>query len=407
MNIDHLLRQRNLFVCIGPGGVGKTTVAASVAVRAAAMGRRVLVLTIDPARRLADALGLSLGEDAAHRVDLTALVQAGIEVNGTLEAAMFDQAQSMDHLMTRLAPDEATGQRVLRNRVYRAMAGSLARSHAYLAMERLHEAMTSDRYDLIVLDTPPTRSALDILDAPSRLASFLDEGVIRWFLRPKSDSWRAKIMAVGEAAATKLLATVAGESFVHEISEFFESFAALREGFHQRAQVVNQIMRAPTSAFALVSSADSTHMADARALAESLNERGLSLATGIYNRAYEPMGGPSSLRDDSEGSKIMTRAPAQAEREREALLTKLLAASAGKADQEREVRALGKALELGRTDAIEANRRAVYELAQLHRSVAGKSPAYLLARREHDLRDLVALYELSTELEAAFSWPEL
>ena len=287
MSFDAEMDARRLVVAVGPGGVGKTTVAAALALREAVRGRRVVVLTIDPAKRLAQAMGLEGLGDEIRRVDLGALRAQGVDVKGELSAAMFDQAESMDDLMTRLSPDAATRDGILRNRVYRAMAGSLARSHAYLATERLYEVMNSGQYDLVVLDTPPARNALDILDAPGRLNRFLEEGVVKWFVGKERKGLAGRLLSGGGAAMTKLFAMVVGEELMRETLDFFKVFYTLRDGFRDRADAVQASFRAPTTAFALVSSVDATHLDDARALAQSAASRGVRIDYAIFNRAYE------------------------------------------------------------------------------------------------------------------------
>ncbi len=290
--LETLLRKQKLLVCVGPGGVGKTTMAAAMGLRAAAMGRRVLVLTIDPAKRLADALGLDGLDDRIQEVTTEALRARGIKVPGALHAAMFDNAVSMDSLMGRVAPNPETRDRILANRVYRAMAGSLARSHAYLAMERLYEVMQAEQYDLVILDTPPARNALDILDAPGRLASFLEEGVVKWFVRGReAKGLRGRLLQTGGVAATKLFGVVAGKEFLAEVMAFFEVFYEMRHGFRERATAIQKIMVETGSSFVLVSSTDTTHIEDARALGASVCDRGIDLASVVFNRSYERLTG--------------------------------------------------------------------------------------------------------------------
>lgn len=278
---------KRLVVCVGPGGVGKTTVAAALALREARRGRKVLVITIDPARRLAQALGIDGLGDAIVPIDLSRLEAAGVEIRGELSAAMFDQAESMDALMERVSPDAQTRDGILQNRVYRAMAGSLARSHAYLAMERLHEVMQSGAYDLVVLDTPPARNALDILDAPGRLTRFLEDGVVKWFVQREKKGWAGRLLSGGGAAVTKLFGLVVGKDLLDETLAFFNVFYDLRAGFRERADEVQAMFREPTSAFVLVSSVDTTHLDDARALSGSVGSRQVRLRYAIFNRAYE------------------------------------------------------------------------------------------------------------------------
>ena len=224
MSVARLLASKSLLVCVGPGGVGKTTVAAALGLQAARMGRRTLVLTIDPARRLAAMLGLDGLDDTVRSVPMALIDPTG--------------------------------------------AGGCAPLSA--AMERLYDVLRTGDHDLVVLDTPPTRNALDILDAPGRLAGFLEEGVIKWFVHNPGEGLRGRLFARGGAAATKLLAMIAGDELVHELGEFFSVFMSLREGFQQRAQHVQQVLRAESSAFVLVSSAMAPNLADAQFLHDGL-----------------------------------------------------------------------------------------------------------------------------------------
>lgn len=274
------LDERRLLVCVGPGGVGKTTVAAALAVASANSGRRVALLTIDPAKRLADALGLDGLSDELTRVDLPGL--------GELHAAMLDTQSSYDALMTRLGKDEQSTKRILSNPVYRAFSRTLARSHAYIAMERLHDLVQSQRFDFIVVDTPPTRSALDILDAPDNLARFLDDDVVRWFLTPRSRGPLSQLIPRGGAAVTRILSLLASRRLVDELSEFFRVLLHLRAGFQQRAEGTKEILRSPTTAFALVTAPVETSLADAEYLRAGLAERGVSVDAIVFNRAFDP-----------------------------------------------------------------------------------------------------------------------
>ena len=183
-SLGPILQEQDLLVAVGPGGVGKTTISAAMGLEAARMGRNTLVLTIDPAKRLAQALGLTGLDDQVQEVATDELRGDGVEVPGKLYAAMLDTGRSFDALMARVAPTAQARERILNNRVYRAMAGTLARSHAYIAMERLYEAMADPRFDLVILDTPPTRNAIEILDAPGVLTAFLEENVRSTLVEP-------------------------------------------------------------------------------------------------------------------------------------------------------------------------------------------------------------------------------
>ncbi len=267
---------RRLIVAVGPGGVGKTSTSAAMAVAAAARGRRVALLTIDPARRLADALGLDQLEDGMRPVPLDGVVEG----EGRLHAAMLDTKRSFDNLIARLADDPAP---ILENRVYQAFSRTLARSHAYVAMERLYDLIHDDTYDLVVLDTPPLRSALDILDAPARLRAFLDETIIAAFFGPGLVGRSARGTS---AIAGRLLSLVAGRKLVAEMLAFFEAFMPLREGFAARASATGHALQSASTAFVLVTAPESAHLGDAAYLREGLYARELKPALVVFNRAF-------------------------------------------------------------------------------------------------------------------------
>jgi len=265
-----------LAFCVGVGGVGKTTFAASLGLREAMRGRSVLVLTADPARRLADALGIRGLRDAPSDISLPESTQ------GELHAAMLETKASADEIIRRAAPDDGRAQRVLDNRIYQAFSSTLARSHAYAAMERVHDAVHDPQYDLVVVDTPPAQSSIEILDAPARLVRFLDQRVVRWFLRAKDDSPGLR----GAPLAQRLLRTVAGDSLVAALTEFLSEMAFLREGFAARAKDLRDLMKTSKTRFVLVSSADAIGIAAAGSVTREVRDRGFELASVIFNRAF-------------------------------------------------------------------------------------------------------------------------
>ncbi len=274
-----------LTVCVGPGGVGKTTLGAAMALRHAQEGRRALVLTIDPAKRLADALGLDGLDDSIRTIPIG---------EGVLGAAMLDTKESYDALMRRIV-DNHQLERVLNNRVYRAFSKTLARSHAYVAAERLYDVLQGE-WDHIVLDTPPTRSALEILDAPGRLSQFLDDQVLRFFLSERrSRGTFASLAAMGGDAALRLLERLAGEGIVSELVEFLRLLAAQRDGFERRAAATRKALHASSTAYVLVASTSPTSLHDARYLLDQLRSRSIEPRVIAFNRAYIPepeLGGP-------------------------------------------------------------------------------------------------------------------
>lgn len=273
MSIDTLLTERELVICVGPGGVGKTTAAAAFAARAAALGRKSAVITVDPARRLADALGLDGLDDDLAPVEVS-------EGWAPLSAAMLDTRASYDALIRRITSTPEEERAILENVAYRAFSRTLARSHAYVAMERLHDVLSRREHDLVVLDTPPTRSALEILDAPGRLARFLDDRIVRIFLSAGGRGARAS------ASVVRTLSRLVGESTVEELLEFFSVLAHLREGFQARAEAMSARLRDPETAFVLVASPMATALADASALAEGLAEREAHVALCLLNQGY-------------------------------------------------------------------------------------------------------------------------
>lgn len=276
------LLDRRLIVCVGPGGVGKTTLAAAIGLCAARTGRRTAVITVDPAKRLADALGL----DGLSDELLPVRTAAGA---GELYAAMLDTKASYDALIARITPEAEARSRILGNKVYQSFSRTLARSHAYVAMERLYHVLHDDRFDLVVLDTPPTRSALDILDAPSRLVSFLDEKVLRAFLGDDLHKGPAAWLAQkGRQTALRLFGELVGGGIVRELVGFFEVFIQLRQGFAHRAEAVRAQLRHRHTAFVLCTSLDRTHLADAEYLMHGLKARDIPLYAVLFNRAYHP-----------------------------------------------------------------------------------------------------------------------
>ncbi|MCB9617705.1 MAG: AAA family ATPase [Sandaracinus sp.] len=281
VEVDTLLTRR-LVVCVGPGGVGKTTTAAALALRAARLGRRALVLTVDPAKRLADALGLEGLDDRVQRVP-----NVGSTEGGSLDAAMLDTKASFDALITRVAEGEAR-EAILENRVYRAFSKTLARSHAYVAAERLYDVTHGGHYDLVVLDTPPTRSALEILDAPSKLAQFLDQDVLRFFLEERRGfaGTFASLAGLGGAAALELLGRLAGKTVVAELVAFFRLLAHLREGFQHRAEVTSALLRDPATGYVLVASSSPTSLDDARHLGAELAKKHAPASLVLFNKAF-------------------------------------------------------------------------------------------------------------------------
>jgi anion-transporting ArsA/GET3 family ATPase len=292
--IEQLLEDRDVVVCAGSGGVGKTTTAAAIAAGMAARGRRVLVLTIDPARRLADALGLPELGDEEHRVDPERLRSAGLALgdDGELWAMTLDAKRTFDELVTRNAPDAETREAVLRNPIYRQLSDAVAGSQEYMAAEKLYELHRSGRYDLIVLDTPPTRNALDFLDAPGRLSRFIDSRSLQFFRA----SGRAGLGVFGRGAGAlfSVLERATGIDLLRDLADFFAAFGGMAEGFRDRAREVEALLRDDRTTFLLITSPRAAAIADAGFFHAKLAESGMSFGGVIVNRVRERFGAAPS-----------------------------------------------------------------------------------------------------------------
>lgn len=280
--ITEVLRQSQLVVCVGSGGVGKTTSSATMGLWAAMQGRRVLVMTIDPARRLANSLGLAEFGNSETRIDL-----ASVGGQGELWAMMLDTQTTFDELIRRLAPDEATARRILANRIYRTMSDTFAGSQEYMAAEKLHDVMTSGRYDLVVLDTPPVKNALDFFEASGRLSRFFDRRVIKWFLQPYEEKRVFNPLAAGTSAVVfKLLSFIFGKEFLNDISEFLLLFKDMYEGFRERHERVLQLFRSSRTAFITVCAPTEPSVEVAGFFADELRRRGYPRVGLVVNQVH-------------------------------------------------------------------------------------------------------------------------
>jgi len=279
------VRERRILVVGGSGGVGKTTTAAALALQAAVMGRQVLVCTIDPSRRLVTSLGLrSLGD----RPSVLDLSRVAPEAKGTLWAMTLDTQRTFDALVERHAPSAEARRRILENRFYQQVSAALAGSHEYMAMEKLLELAADPRFELVVLDTPPTRHALDFLEAPERLMGFLDTSVLRWVLRPYFVAGRLtlKVATRTGAVALKVADRVLGLQFLQDLSEFFLAFEGMYEGFKQRAGQVQELLRDPSSAFVLVAAPAKASLEEALFFHQRLREAGMPFVSFVVNRVH-------------------------------------------------------------------------------------------------------------------------
>jgi anion-transporting ArsA/GET3 family ATPase len=277
-----LLAAKEIAVVCGPGGVGKTTVAAAAAAMTAVnQGGKVLVLTVDPARRLATALGLSLARNGAQRVPASALAGPASSAKGELWAEMLDTKWSWDRLVTRHAPDQATARRILDNPLYQNISGRFVQSHDYIAVERLYELHAEGAYDLIVVDTPPTRNAVDFLLAPERMAEFFSSRLLRMLTVP----YRSRFADFASRPFYHIADRVLGSQLLQDIAEFFILFQTLSEGFVARAEVVQRLLADHRTTFIVVSTLEAVPVREAETFMGLLPAKGFHLGALVLNRA--------------------------------------------------------------------------------------------------------------------------
>jgi anion-transporting ArsA/GET3 family ATPase len=285
LDVDALLEDRstNIVVCCGSGGVGKTTTSAALALRAAELGRKVVVLTIDPARRLAQSMGI-------EKLDNTPRPVPGMRAEdgspGSLDAMMLDMKRTFDEVVeSQASPEKA--QQILSNPFYVALSSSFAGTQEYMAMEKLGQlhadAVESGRWDLIVVDTPPSRSALDFLDAPERLSSFLDGRFIRLLLVPARGP--ARLMTAGLGVVTNALTKLLGGQVLRDLQTFIAALDSLFGGFRQRAQKTYRLLQARGTAFLVIAAPEPDALREAAYFVERLNEEQMPLAGLVVNRA--------------------------------------------------------------------------------------------------------------------------
>lgn len=277
-SIEPLLEGRRIVICAGSGGVGKTTTAAAVALGLAASGKKVAVVTIDPARRLANALGLDELPNEPHRVD--------IEAPGELWAMMLDAKRTFDQLIEHLAPDAQTREEVFSNRIYQQLSSAVAGSQEFTAIAKLYELDAEGDWDVLVLDTPPSRNALDFLDAPTRLTQFFQGRAIRVFLRPAGLS--GKLLGRGTGVVFGILQRVTGVDLLRDLSTFFRALGGMIDGFTERARRVGALLSDPGTTFLIVTAPRHDPVEEAIFFHRKLREAGMPFGGVVVNRVHQP-----------------------------------------------------------------------------------------------------------------------
>ncbi|MBX7147884.1 ArsA family ATPase [bacterium] len=280
--MNNILTNNKLILVCGSGGVGKTTLSAALAVKAAHSGLKTAVITIDPARRLATAMGLKELSSEAKKIDL------GKNVEGSLHAMMLDTKKTFDKLVETYAPNEEYKQKILNNRIYIKLSSIIAGSQEYMAMERLYEIVNENKYDLIIVDTPPTTHAIDFLEAPDKMINAISNSMIHLLIKPAQAVGKGvfKFFAKGTDFVLKVFDRIIGFAFLQEISEMLMSFQVLLDGFKNRAGEVREILEKKDSTFVIVCTTDKNSQEEARVFRGKLDELKLSLSAVLVNRIY-------------------------------------------------------------------------------------------------------------------------
>jgi anion-transporting ArsA/GET3 family ATPase len=288
MSLEAMVASHRVLVCVGTGGVGKTTTAAALALHGAMNGRRAMVLTIDPARRLAQSLGLTTLRSEGERIAPELLSSAGLQLRGTLSAGMLDQKSAWDEFISRHAPSNETREAILKNEFYQHLSRSFAGSTEYMAIEELYRINESAQYDLIVLDTPPTGHALDFLEAPKRLEDFLDRSIVGWLVRPYvTVGWSAWKTASRTARfLLRRIEDATGVAALRQISEFVVAMERLFDGITERGRRVRELLAGEQTAFVLVAGPEEQMLGESEMLTSKMSELGMPLKGVVMNRTH-------------------------------------------------------------------------------------------------------------------------
>ncbi len=371
MDLRDVVSRHRVVVCLGSGGVGKTTTSAALGLRAAIEGRRTLCMTIDPAKRLANSLGLSELRGEEQHVDPALFTAQGLRARGSLSAMMLDMKHTFDDLVTRNASSPEQRERILKNRIYQYVSTSLAGTQEYMAMEKLHDVRRDPRFDCIVLDTPPTAHALDFLDAPQKLVGAIDSPVMRWFVQQLEARRGLGLLGKGAAFVLRGLSKFTGAEFLDHVGEFVSGINALFGGFRERAQAVYDDLRGPDVAFLIITSPSPLAVGEAVFFSRKLAEYGIAPAGVVVNRVHRPV----ELSADVSVAELAAQLPPGADAED--LLARMRAAAA---DQ----------------DALA--RRDREGVRRLREHIGTRMSYTEVPALDRDVHDLAALAEVSTYL---------
>ncbi len=292
------IQNKKVLISCGSGGVGKTTLSASIALYGALCGKRVLVLTIDPAKRLANALGFKNFSTRIHEIN--------IGEKGSLFAMMLDTEKAFDDLIKSYSPSQIITQRILENSIYQHISKGLTGIHEYMAIATLYEVYKKNEYDLIVLDTPPMRKAFDFLEAPQRISDFFDAQIFNWFLKPyfKVGKTGFKFLMQASALPLKVIEKFSGMEVLRSIHEFFVNFEEMYEAFHKQALAIQNLLKSDEASFLLITSLKSGHLEEAESFHEMLISKKMSLEGFVFNQVLPVFKIPSSFTSSVMGEDI-------------------------------------------------------------------------------------------------------
>jgi anion-transporting ArsA/GET3 family ATPase len=382
-SIEALLASKEIVITCGSGGVGKTTTAAAAAAMAAVYhGGKVLVVTVDPARRLANALGLAGFGNVEKKVDPDGFKAAGVRPRGEMWAAMLDTKQSWDDLVRRHAPDRETAVRILSNQLYQNISGKFVQSHDYIAMERLYEIHSEGKFDLIVVDTPPTRNAIDFIEAPRRMADFFSSRLLRLLIAP----YQSRLVNMASRPFYQIADRVLGSQFLEDIAEFFILFQTMYGGFVERATAVERLLRDRRTTFVVVSTLEAAPVKEAEFFIQVLSARRFHLGALILNRVL-----PDYFLDEDAERRAARVSDDAAELARMDGLTESL-----DTDEEQLTRVLSEIGENFLNFAVVARREAAQRRElQVRPDVVATIPEF-----EGDIHDLTGLLQLGSQIWA-------
>ena len=319
-SLDAVIQDKKIITCVGSGGVGKTTVSATLAFQCAMAGKKTLVLTIDPARRLANSLGLSSLGNEETLIPREKFEQAGLSPKGSLYAMMLDTKTAFDELVKKVAPNGDVAQKILENSFYQNLSTSMAGSHEYLAMEKLYDLYSRGRYDTIVLDTPPTRQALDFLEAPGRVSDFFDKDVLKWFLKPYFAAGRGGLKMLNQTGAIvfRVIERITGAEFMKDVSDFFLGFSDVFDDFKKEADQVFEVLRGEEVVFLLVMSPSRMPIEEARFFYDKLEEYRMPFGGFVINRCHPDFLSPDPGSGGAPGKMSVDRDSLKQRMEKEA-----------------------------------------------------------------------------------------